>query len=223
MGAFNHLEASTDASGPSYSTATNNYITVAKDVRNLSLPSELLSQLPFDPPESLVNGVWSHILAQYFPFPDFIIAPEHYLEDEGGKKRRVDLIVVRVVDQTLSLVFERKSRSRSAKEVKGRLDQQTQLDNSMHASEISNVHGPITSMDLPVSQDRCGIGASDTKFFMICLAKVTQEAENSSGSPVRIYADLMAQCRPSIANLNALAEIDSPLKRIAGEENPRDR
>jgi hypothetical protein len=43
--------------------------------------------------ESLVNGVWYHILSQAFPFPRYIIAPE-YRTDDG--RLRGDLFVIRV-------------------------------------------------------------------------------------------------------------------------------
>lgn len=45
--------------------------------------------------ESLVNGVWYHVLSQAFPFPRYIIAPEYRT---GGGKLRGDLFVIRVAD-----------------------------------------------------------------------------------------------------------------------------
>ena len=40
--------------------------------------------------ESAVNGIWYEILRHYFPFPQFIIAPETY----NKKGRRIDLCVL---------------------------------------------------------------------------------------------------------------------------------
>lgn len=47
--------------------------------------------------ESLVNGVWFHVLSQAFPFPKYIIAPEYRT---GSGKLRGDLFVIRVADDT---------------------------------------------------------------------------------------------------------------------------
>lgn len=43
--------------------------------------------------ESLVNGVWYHVLSQVFTFPKYIIAPEYRT---GGGTLRGDLFVIRV-------------------------------------------------------------------------------------------------------------------------------
>lgn len=43
--------------------------------------------------ESLVNGVWYHILSRAFPFPTYIIAPEYRT---AGGQLRGDLFVIRV-------------------------------------------------------------------------------------------------------------------------------
>lgn len=43
--------------------------------------------------ESLVNGVWYHILSQAFQFPKYIIAPEYWTDD---RRLRGDLFVIRV-------------------------------------------------------------------------------------------------------------------------------
>lgn len=43
--------------------------------------------------ESLVNGVWYHVISQVFTFPKYIIAPEYRT---GGGTLRGDLFVIRV-------------------------------------------------------------------------------------------------------------------------------
>lgn len=53
--------------------------------------------------ESVVNGVWNHILSQCFPFDEFIIAPEYRIPNF-----RVDLAVIRRVDQRIVFVYEGK-------------------------------------------------------------------------------------------------------------------
>lgn len=43
--------------------------------------------------ESMVNGVWYHVISQFFTFPKYIIAPEYRT---GGGTLRGDLFVIRV-------------------------------------------------------------------------------------------------------------------------------
>lgn len=43
--------------------------------------------------ESMVNGVWYHVISQVFTFPKYIIAPEYRT---GGGTLRGDLFVIRV-------------------------------------------------------------------------------------------------------------------------------
>ncbi|KAF2187537.1 hypothetical protein K469DRAFT_770587 [Zopfia rhizophila CBS 207.26] len=55
--------------------------------------------------ESLVNGVWFHILSQVFTFPTYIIAPEYVT---GDHRRRGDLFVIRVADRKAVFAYEGK-------------------------------------------------------------------------------------------------------------------
>jgi len=57
--------------------------------------------------ESAVNGVWASILSTYyFPFPEYIIKPEHRLGSQ--KNKRADLAVTRTRDGTLIRILEGK-------------------------------------------------------------------------------------------------------------------
>lgn len=55
--------------------------------------------------ESQVNGVWAGILSIYFPFPEFIIAPEHWTEVGVS---RGDLIVIHCDSGKTVFTFEGK-------------------------------------------------------------------------------------------------------------------
>ena len=72
---------------------------------NQKLPPNILGKLKSDPKESLVNGVWYHILSQYFSFPTFIIAPEHHINNGTS---RIDLVIIRVEDWSIVFVYEGK-------------------------------------------------------------------------------------------------------------------
>ena len=63
----------------------------------MAAPAPAPTQEVFDSmeTESLVNGVWFHILSQVFTFPTYIIAPEYLT---GGGALRGDLFVIRVAD-----------------------------------------------------------------------------------------------------------------------------
>lgn len=58
--------------------------------------------------ESLVNGIWNHVLSQLFPFPDFLILPEHWTDSRRPGGSRVDLVVYRMRDMGPVFVYEGK-------------------------------------------------------------------------------------------------------------------
>lgn len=68
------------------------------DPEPIAVPTNAIYKSMTD--ESLVNGVWFHVLSQAFPMPKYIIAPEHRLiENHRLKDKRVirsDLSVIRI-------------------------------------------------------------------------------------------------------------------------------
>jgi hypothetical protein len=61
--------------------------------------------------ESVTNGVWFALLSQAFPFPQYIIAPEHWSHDT----RRGDLFILRVDNGSYKPVFAFEGKSVDAK------------------------------------------------------------------------------------------------------------
>ncbi|KAG9034220.1 hypothetical protein FRB95_013501 [Tulasnella sp. JGI-2019a] len=61
--------------------------------------------------ESEVNGVWNSILARhYYPYPEYLICPEHWTKDRKG---RVDMVITRINDRKVMLAYEGKKEGQS--------------------------------------------------------------------------------------------------------------
>ena len=72
--------------------------------------------------EAVVNGIWFHLLSEYFPYPHYIIAPEYH-STVNERACRFDLAVVDVQKQEVVFIYEGKKANLTAGQTRELLNQ----------------------------------------------------------------------------------------------------